>query len=88
MSIKGILNVDRSVDTAPAVSPEDGLADMFLGLVWLGTFYVIGIIWTSLAFIDRWRGPHGTGNITYVSVLSALGLGAAWPVVLVIGIFR
>lgn len=71
-----------------AVSPEDGLATGILGLIWLGVFYVIGIIWTSLALIDRWRGPHGDVKINFASVLSALGLAAAWPVVLLYRMFR
>lgn len=71
-----------------AVSPQDGLADGILGLIWLGVFYVIGMIWTSLALIDRWRGPHGDGKIDLASVLSALALAAAWPVVLLCRMFR
>lgn len=71
-----------------AVSPQDGLADGILGLIWLGVFYAIGMIWTSLALIDRWRGPHGDGHINIVSILSALVLSAAWPVVLVYQLFR
>lgn len=83
----GFLDVDKRLETVPAVSPEDGRTDIILGLIWLGTIYVIGIIWTSLALIDRWRGPHGDGNINFFSVFSALGLGAAWPIVLIVGIF-
>lgn len=71
-----------------AVSPQDRLADWILGLIWLCVFYVMGMIWTSLALIDRWRGPHGDGKINFVSVLSALGLASAWPVVLVCRMFR
>lgn len=76
-----------SPNTTPAFSSQDGLADMILGLIWLGTFYVIGIIFTSLALIDRWRGPYGDGKIDYIAVLSAIGMACAWPVVLFSSIF-
>lgn len=72
-----------TVNTADVISPTDKQADLFLGIFWGGTAYVIGMIWTILALIDRWRGPHGTGEINFFSVVAAFVFAAAWPVVLV-----
>lgn len=84
MSSPGFLAIDTTVNTALAVSPSDQLADTILGIAWLSTFYTIGMIWTTLSLIDRWRGPHGTGSINFVSVIAALILSVPWPAVLII----
>lgn len=72
-----------SVSTVLAISPSDHLAITIVGIAWASTAYVLGMIWTSLALIDRWRGTHGEGNINFISVIAALILAAAWPIVLV-----
>lgn len=84
MSSPGFLALDSNVNLGFAVSPSDQTAEMILGIAWLGTFYVIGMIWTTLSLIDRWRGPHGDGNINFFSVVAALLLSAPWPVVIII----
>lgn len=84
MSSAGFLQIDTTVNTALAAAPSDQLSITILGVAWLGSFYAIGMIWTTLALIDRWRGPHGEGEITFFSVLAAIILSAAWPGVLVI----
>ncbi|KAF3761953.1 hypothetical protein M406DRAFT_20525, partial [Cryphonectria parasitica EP155] len=66
------------------ISPSDALADLTLGILWASTFYAIGMIWTVLSLIDRWRGPHGTGEINFMSVIAAIILSVPWPVVLII----
>lgn len=84
MSSPGFLELDQNVNIAFAVSPSDALADTILGVAWGGAFYLIGMIWTTLALIDRWRGPHGDGEIGLFSVVAALLLSVPWPVVIII----
>lgn len=78
------MSIDTTVNTALAVSPSDGLADTILGLLWASTFYILGMIWTTLSLIDRWRGPHGDGEINFLAVIAAFLLAIPWPIVLVI----
>lgn len=84
MSSAGFLAIDTTINTAVAVAPTDQLADTIIGVAWLGTLYSIGMIWTTLSLIDRWRGPHGTGNINFIAVVAALILSIPWPAVLLI----
>lgn len=84
MSSPGFISVDNNVNLAFAVSPSDQLADTILGIAWGGTFYIIGMIWTTLSLIDRWRGPHGDGEINFMSVIFAFILAVPWPAVLLI----
>lgn len=65
------------------ISPTDKRADLILGLLWGGAAYVMGMLWTVLALIDRWRGRHSTGRIGLFSVVAAFVLAAAWPLVMV-----
>ena len=63
-------------------SPGDRSAFIMVGIMWALVFYACAMIWTTCALIDRWRGPFdriGTGKS---SVLAALVLSTAWPVVL------
>ncbi|KAG8169344.1 hypothetical protein KVR01_000089 [Diaporthe batatas] len=82
MTSIGFKEIDMSVEAVLAISPSDHLAITIVGVAWAGTAYVLGMIWTSLALIDRWRGTHGEGNINFVSVIAALIMAAAWPIVL------
>lgn len=84
MSSPGFLKVDDTIVVALAVSPTDQLADIILGVAWLCSFYAVGMIWCALALIDRWRGPHGKGEIGFFSVIAAIVLSAAWPAVLLL----
>ncbi|CAK7244449.1 MAG: hypothetical protein STHCBS139747_005989 [Sporothrix thermara] len=69
------------------ISPSDATAELFLALAWLCTFYGIGMIFTTTQIIDRWRGPRDDIPTGLASVLAALLLSAAWPVVLTILFF-
>lgn len=42
------------------------------------------VLWTTLALIDRWRGPHGLGDINFLAVIAAILLAVPWPAVLLI----
>lgn len=84
MSSPGFIAIDETINNAVAVSPEDQLSDIILGVAWAGSTYVVGMIWTTLALIDRWRGPQGKTRIGLFSVLGAIILSSAWPVVLLL----
>jgi hypothetical protein len=73
--------VDTSKDI---ISPTDRNAEAILAVAWAGTFYSFGIIWCVMRLIDRWRGPHGDRSINFVSVLAAIVMSTAWPVVAVV----
>ncbi|ERS97274.1 hypothetical protein HMPREF1624_06605 [Sporothrix schenckii ATCC 58251] len=72
---------DESLDV---ISKEDAFSELFLAICWAGTFYVIGMIFTTVKIIDRWRGPRDDNPTGFFSVLGALILALAWPAVLVI----
>lgn len=52
MSSIGFEDLGTSVNIANAVSPQDGLADTILGLLWVGAFYVIGSMWSPYLMND------------------------------------
>ncbi|KAL1881268.1 hypothetical protein Daus18300_001120 [Diaporthe australafricana] len=83
MTSIGFKQIDMSVETVLAISPSDHLSIEIIGTAWAGTAYAIGMIWTTLALIDRWRGVHGDGNINFISVIAAIIMSALWPIVLV-----
>jgi hypothetical protein len=73
-----------SVDTSKDVlSPGDARGDKIMGLLWLLAIYGIAMIWSTTALVDRWRGPHGNSKIGFASVLAAILMSTAWPVVFV-----
>ncbi|KAI3394110.1 hypothetical protein diail_3234 [Diaporthe ilicicola] len=77
MTSIGFKQIDMSVETFLAISPSDHLSVEIIGIAWAGTAYAIGLLWTALALIDRWRGPHGEGNINFISVIAAIILEMA-----------
>ncbi|KAJ9144048.1 hypothetical protein NKR23_g6189 [Pleurostoma richardsiae] len=78
------LSSTQVVDTSKDVlHPSDVTAITILGIAWLCSAYGIGMIWTVMALIDRWRGPHGDRPISFATVVAALLLSAAWPLVLI-----
>ncbi len=72
---------DESLDV---ISRQDALAELVLAIVWAGSFYAIGMVFTVTQIIDRWRGPRDDNPTNFFSVLGALILSIAWPAVLVI----
>lgn len=84
MSSPGFIAIDETIVTARAVSPEDQLSDIILGVAWLGSLYVVGMIWTTLALVDRWKGPNGKSSIGFFSVIAAFVISSGWPVVLLL----
>jgi hypothetical protein len=77
-------NVVTHVDTsADVISPQDAFNTRNLGLLWIGSIYGILMIWATILLVDRWRGPQGTSKVGFSSVLTALLLSTAWPLVFV-----
>ena len=75
---------ERSSDTSNTMHPSDVTALVILAIMWGGAFYGMGMIYTVMALTERWRGPKGENSIGFGSVLAAILLSAAWPVVLII----
>ncbi|RFN50004.1 hypothetical protein FIE12Z_5742 [Fusarium flagelliforme] len=69
------------------ISPEDRHADMFLGIFWAASLYACAMIFSTCALIDRWKGPYDRVRTGGGSVLGALLLSTAWPVVMAYLIF-
>ena len=71
-----------SVDTSPdVIGAGDAKNELILLIMWAGAIYGIAMIWSTVELCDRWRGPQGNRQLGFVSVLAALLLSAAWPVV-------
>ncbi|KAG5661480.1 hypothetical protein HG530_003715 [Fusarium avenaceum] len=64
------------------LSPEDRNADIHLAVFWAGSLYAIAMVFSTCALIDRWKGPYDRVRTTGGSVLGALLLSTAWPVVM------
>jgi hypothetical protein len=73
-----ITHVDTSLDV---ISPQDAFNTRNMALLWLGAFQGIMMILATTLLVDRWRGPQGTSKVGFVSVVAALILSAAWPVI-------
>lgn len=84
MSSPGFQQLDTSFNIGDAVSPTDAFSALLVGIFWAGSLYAVGMIWTTLALIDRWRGPHGLNDINLVSVIGAFILSIPWPAVLIL----
>lgn len=63
-------------------SPTDQAAGLILAVLWAGALYTIAMIFSTLALVDRWRGPHDKNATTGGSVMAAVLLSTAWPIVL------
>jgi len=65
------------------VGPGDQDTLRRLAALWGGSFYVFFMIWAMTLLVDRWRGPRGTREVGFASVVAAGVLSTAWPVVMV-----
>jgi hypothetical protein len=78
----GFLHLNTTVDITPdVIGHGDAVNELILLIMWLGAAYAIGMIWSTVALCDRWRGPHGKSKIGFVSVVAAFLISAAWPLV-------
>lgn len=74
---------EKFADTSGVVfAGHDQFAGILLGLIWAGSAYAIAMIWTTLALIDRWRGPQDKFRTETSSVLTAFLLSTMWPIVM------
>jgi hypothetical protein len=73
-----VTHVDTSLDV---YQKEDAFNTRNMALLWLGTFQGVMMILATTLLVDRWRGPQGTSKVGFVSVVAALILSAAWPVI-------
>lgn len=64
------------------IGAGDRFAEAFLGIAWVSAIYAMVMIFTTCALVDRWRGPNGTRSVGAASVLAALLMSTAWPLVL------
>lgn len=65
------------------LSSGDQLADLYLLLFTLGSFYAIGMIFGTTQLVDHWRGPYGDRPVTAMGAIAAFILSTAWPLVLI-----
>ncbi|KAL2067751.1 hypothetical protein VTL71DRAFT_15847, partial [Oculimacula yallundae] len=54
-----------------------------LPILWGCSVYVMFMIMSTCMLADRWRGPRGDRSLSLASVLAAIIMSAAWPVVMV-----
>ncbi len=71
-------------ESADIISKPDAFGELVLAIAWLGSCYAIAMIFTTVKLIDRWRGPRDDNPTGFGSVLGALILSIAWPLVLII----
>lgn len=77
------LSTPVEFDTSGAVfSPEDRASGIKLIIFWVCTLYVCAMIFSTCALIDRWKGPYDRIRTGAGSVMAALLLSTAWPVVM------
>lgn len=67
--------------TLDVISPGDMGTIVRLTIMWAASFYVMLMIWSTTLLADRWRGPKGDKRISGASVLAAIIMSTAWPVV-------
>lgn len=63
------------------IGANDARNDKILGIMWLGSFWAIAMIWSMVLLVDRWRGPLGNRSVGFASVVAAFILSTAWPIV-------
>lgn len=70
-------------DTSKDVlSAPDAAADIMVAVIWASVLYACAMIWSTCALVDRWKGPTDKIRVGGGSVLAALVLSTAWPVVM------
>lgn len=77
LSSKIVVNTTQDV-----ISPKDAFNTRQTMLIWVATFYAIAMIWSTVALVDRWRGSQEARGVGLASVLTAIVISTAWPVVL------
>lgn len=65
------------------LAPQDRFSDLLVPIIWAAAFYAMAMIWSTLALVDRWKGPTDKIRVGGSSVMVAIAASTAWPVVLV-----
>lgn len=68
--------------SADVLSDIDRANDIKLMIFWIASLYGCAMIFSTCALVDRWKGPYDRIRTGGGSVLAALLLSTAWPVVL------
>lgn len=65
------------------LDPGDRRDDIIMAVIWACSLYGVGVIWGTLALVDRWMGvlTNKRRPTTFGSVLAAAFMALAWPVV-------
>ncbi|KAF4511506.1 hypothetical protein G6O67_003294 [Ophiocordyceps sinensis] len=70
-------------DTSKVVlSPSDQFSDILVGIIWALVLYTCAMIWSTCFLVDRWKGPTDKNHVGTASVVGAVLLSTAWPVVM------
>ncbi|KAM4057187.1 hypothetical protein HRG_004028 [Hirsutella rhossiliensis] len=70
-------------DTSKVVlNAPDTFADILLGIIWALVLYTCAMIFSTCLLVDRWKGPTDKNQVGTASVLGAVLLSTAWPVVM------
>ncbi|GAO13082.1 uncharacterized protein UV8b_03459 [Ustilaginoidea virens] len=60
----------------------DARNDLILASIWASVFYACAMVFTTCVLVDRWKGPADKVRVGGGSVLVALLVSTAWPVVM------
>jgi hypothetical protein len=63
------------------ISPEDAVNEKILLIIWIGAIYGIAMVTSAVLLCDRWGGPHGGRKLGLGSLLAAILISTAWPLV-------
>lgn len=78
----GNLNSKFVPDTSKVVlSAADISADIRLAVIWIFVLYACAAVFCTCLLIDRWRGPLDKHKVETASVVGAMLLSTAWPVI-------
>lgn len=69
--------------SAVVLSDIDRASDIKLIIFWVASLYGCAMIFSTCALIDRWKGPYDRVKTGLGSLLLAVLLSTAWPVVMV-----
>jgi hypothetical protein len=63
------------------IGAGDAMNEKILLIMWIGSVYGIAMIASTVLLCERWGGPHGGRKVGLGSVLAAIMLSSAWPLV-------
>lgn len=63
------------------IGAPDALNEKILLLLVIGAVWGMALIGSTCMLVDRWRGPRGVRKVGTSSVLAAIIMSTAWPLV-------